>query len=69
MSSRDKYKSNIKCPSCGQKGILHISEDDNPYLRKYNRAVNGVEGNFQASMQGDTDIKIICKDCGTSFMY
>jgi len=68
MAVRDRNKLQIECPECKEKGILHISEDDHPYMKSFNRAVDIVEGKFTADMKGEHDIKITCLACGHEFI-
>lgn len=68
MAARDRYTSKIKCPKCAEEGVLHISEDDYPFMKKLHRAVDKVEGNFNAAMHGEFEIKITCKACGEGFI-
>lgn len=67
MASRDRYSSKIKCPKCTEEGLLHISEDDYPFMKNLHRAVDKVDGNFHATMSGEFEIKITCKACGEEF--
>lgn len=67
MAARDKYTINFKCPKCSEKGVLHLSEDDYPFMKRLNREVDDVEGKFSASMDGELDIKVICNACGEIF--
>lgn len=68
MASRDHFEKKIKCPNCDEKGVLHYSDNDYPGMRNNNRRVDSVEGNFTASMSGDSDIKITCGNCGKEFI-
>jgi len=68
MASKDRYERNINCPKCNGNGILHISENDYPFMKKLGRNVDSVEGEFDAKMHGEFDIKIICKNCGEEFI-
>ena len=43
MASRDRYSWNLACEKCGNKGVLHISEDDYPFMNKLHRAVDKVD--------------------------
>lgn len=67
MAARDRYRSIIKCPNCGQNGILHISEDDHPYIRNPHREIDEIEGSFDASVYDGREIKVTCKDCNVNF--
>ena len=68
MAARDRYTKKTECKNCGTKGILHISEDDYPFMRKLNREIDEVEGDFSAKIRGDSDIEITCNACGNSFV-
>ncbi len=68
MASRDRYTIKIKCPKCSEEGVLHISEDDYPFMKKLNRDIDKVEGKFTAVMCGEFKIEILCKSCGESFI-
>ena len=67
MAARDRYKSDVKCPNCGEQGTLHISEDDHLYMKKLHRAIDKVEGKFEAVMINDADANITCSVCGHQF--
>jgi endogenous inhibitor of DNA gyrase (YacG/DUF329 family) len=64
MASKDRYEWEIKCPQCNASGVLHISENDYPFMRKLGRNIDSVEGNFTAEMIDDSNIKVTCGDCG-----
>jgi len=66
---RDRYTSNIKCPSCHKEGVLHISEDDHPFMKKLYRSADKIDGDFVANMQGEFDIKILCQTCNETFIW
>lgn len=68
MAARDRYTSKIECPNCHEKGILHISEDDHPYMRELHRKVDSVEGPFSATMANDENIAVYCNACGHKFV-
>jgi hypothetical protein len=51
MAARDRYTSKITCPKCAAEGVLDISEDDYPFMKKLHRAVDKVDGKFNASMK------------------
>lgn len=63
MAARDRYTSEVTCPECGNKGILHISENDYSFMRNLRRAVDRVEGEFTAEVDRDNRIHVTCK-CG-----
>lgn len=68
MAARDRYTLKIKCPKCHEEGVIHISEDDYPFMKKLHRAVDKVEGMFIAGMNGEYDIQIICQSCKKEFV-
>ena len=68
MAARDRYTSKIKCPKCHEEGVLHISEDDYPFMKNLHRAVDKVDGKFIACMQGEFEIKIIRQSCNEEFV-
>jgi hypothetical protein len=64
MAARDRYNRDFTCKNCGEKGVVHISEDDYPFMRGPGRDVDGVEGNISAEMSGEFEIKVTCQGCG-----
>jgi hypothetical protein len=69
MAAKDRFPVGIKCPTCTQKGTLHLSENDYPFMRKVGREVDGVDGDFKAEMYGDLKVLIKCGKCGDDFFY
>ena len=69
MAARNRYTSDIECTNCGQKGVLHISEDDHPYMTSLFREIDKVDGEFQAKLTAGVDISIICSKCNYNFSY
>ena len=67
--ARERYNVSIACPNCGQAGALKVSENDYPFMRKLDRNVTCVEGEFDAAMVNDNDAKVICKKCGQEFKW
>ncbi len=67
MAARDRYKVDVMCPACGNTGVLHLSEDDHPYMRKLHREADAITGSFTASMLNDADVQITCNECSHSF--
>ena len=63
MASRDRYAWEVSCDKCGNKGVLHISEDDYPFMKNPHRAVDRVDGDFVADFDRDSVAHIKCK-CG-----
>jgi predicted small lipoprotein YifL len=64
MAARDRYTSRVICPGCGQEGVLHISEDDYPFMSHVNRAVDKVEGKFHAEAPDGVHVVVSCAACG-----
>jgi hypothetical protein len=69
MAARDRYTSKVVCPKCGQEGVLHISEDDHPYMRNPHRAVDEIEGEFKAAVTKGVQIAVICTMCSAKFVH
>ena len=65
--SREHYDIKIKCPNCGQEGEFRVSENDYAFMRKLDRDVTCISGDFETSMINDTKTKIKCKKCGHIF--
>lgn len=68
MASRDHFSINISCPECNEKGVLHVSENDYDFMKKNDRQIVSIEGNFSARMDGDTKIKATCLKCDEEFV-
>lgn len=68
MVARDRYDVKFECKNCGAIGVLHISEEDRPLIRKLSRRIDGVEGDFEAEMQGSVQIRITCGSCHQHFI-
>ena len=68
MASRDHFSIKISCPKCGECGVLHVSENDYPFMKKNDRQIVSIDGNFTATMLGDTKSKAICNKCDTNFI-
>ena len=66
-SDRDSY--NVNCPQCGQIGVLHVSEDDHPYMRNPHRNVDRIDGNFSATVQQGVEVIAFCKACNRSLIH
>jgi ssDNA-binding Zn-finger/Zn-ribbon topoisomerase 1 len=67
--AKERYNVSIKCPNCGQSGILKVSENDYPFMRRLDRDVRCTEGEFDAAMVNDQDAKIMCKQCEQEFKW
>jgi len=67
MAAKDRYDVSVTCPKCGEKGVLHISENDYPFMRRLDKEVDSVDGNFSAKVINDSDVSLICGNCGEKF--
>ena len=67
--AKETYNSSIECPKCKQSGVLKVTENDYPFMRKLDRSVTCAEGDFDASMIDDSNAKIRCKICGEIFKW
>lgn len=63
MAARDRYKTIFKCENCGNEGIVKVSEDDYPFMKKLHREIDGVEGQISAYMNGEFEVKVTCLNC------
>lgn len=68
MAARDRYDVNITCPKCGQKGVLHVSENDYPFMRRLDKTVDSVDGNFTAKITGESAVGLTCDNCDEKFI-
>ena len=64
MASRDHYTLKIECPNCHEKGMLHLSENDYPFMKKLDTTLKHVEGNFKAKVVKDDNVRVTCNNCG-----
>lgn len=67
MAARDRYQSKIKCPKCGAEGVLHISENDYPFMNSVDKKIDSIEGNFSTRLDGPIKVIVICGKCGQEF--
>jgi len=67
MAAREHYTSPIECPKCGQKGVLHLSEDDYPFMRDPRIEIDLVAGAFNAQGEEKGVVRITCRSCGERF--
>ena len=68
MAARDHFSIKISCPKCGEKGVLHVSENDYPFMKKNERQIVSIESNFSAQMIDETEIKKTCLKCNEIFL-
>jgi|GEM_PF-2195159 len=64
MASREYYDVNIECTKCGKKGVIEISENDYPFMKKLGRQATCKAGGFDVSMKDETRVRAICSKCG-----
>jgi len=65
MAAREHYKVKIACQGCGAVAMLVISEEDHPYVKRLDRAIDSVEGDFTARLEGrHDDVFVHCNKCG-----
>ena len=55
MSTREEFSYFITCLRCGNQGELNVSEDDYPFMRNPNRAVEEIDGEFAAEVWRTTE--------------
>jgi len=67
--ARERYPAPIKCDECNQEGVLTISENDYPFMKKLDRAVKVKTGNFEANMVDDNDAQVTCLECKNKFTW
>ena len=67
MSTREQFSYFITCIRCGNEGELHISEDDYPFMRNPNRAVEEVEGEFTAEVIDGQTVQVTCQLCNLTY--
>lgn len=68
MAARDRYTWNVTCPKCQNKGVLHISEEDYPFMKSLGRAIDKIEGDFAADIEGDSKVRVTCTRCKYQFV-
>ena len=64
MASRDHFNVDIVCSKCGEKGVLDISENDYPHMRKRDRNATCITGNFKVFMRDEQTVLAVCSRCG-----
>ena len=67
MSSREEFYFFVTCLRCGNQGELNVSEDDYPFMRNPNRAVEAVDGKFSAEVIDGRNVVVTCLVCDLSF--
>ena len=64
MAARDRYEKTVSCHQCNEKGVIHISENDYPFMKRLDKSIDSVEGEFDAKISGDTHLEVTCRKCG-----
>lgn len=64
MAARDRYEKNVTCPQCNEKGVIHISENDYPFMKRLDKSIDFVEGEFDAKVSDDSRLEVTCRKCG-----
>lgn len=67
MSTREEFSYFITCLRCGNQGELNVSEDDYPFMRNPNRAVEEIDGEFTAEVIDGVKIVVTCQRCDLTF--
>ncbi len=67
MAARDRYDINVTCQKCGEKGVLHVSENDYPFMRRLDKTIDSVDGNFTVKIIGESDVSLTCGSCDEKF--
>ncbi len=68
MAARDRQFIDIKCPKCAATGVIHYSDNDYPFMRKNDREIDSVEGDFRATLTKEERFAVACKKCGREFV-
>lgn len=67
MAARDHQSIEIACPKCGAVGRVHFSDNDYPCMRRNDRSIDGIEGDFKASLTAKEQFRLSCGECKHSF--
>lgn len=61
----DRWILNLKCPECGQAGVIHFMEDTHPYLKGEALVVEYVTPGFDLIRIGTAGggTVVLCSDC------
>ena len=65
MAARDRFTIDVKCPKCGVKETVRVSEDDYPFMRSPGFSVDSTPANFTYKQTGDSmsQTTFTCKQC------
>lgn len=64
MAAKDRYTKHIECPYCKAVGVLHVSENDYPFMRLLGRSIDEIDGNFSCSLENEVTLHFTCNTCG-----
>lgn len=48
MAAREKFEQAFSCPYCKKSGVVHISENDYPFMKSLDTQIEKIEGEFKA---------------------
>lgn len=65
MATRDRQSREVGCPKCHTKGTVRYSDNDYPFMKRLDREIDSVEGEFSARvLDRSGKLEITCKRCG-----
>jgi len=64
MAARDRYKMNLECPPCSNKGEISLSENDYPFMSSRDLEIDDIFGKFSADVKDNRELKVTCLQCG-----
>jgi len=67
VAAKDRYDIEVQCSKCGTQGLLNVSENDYPFMRKLDRQVRSADSDFDIKMLDDSDFDLTCKNCSEKF--
>lgn len=69
MAAREQVTYGLECSKCGQKGEVHCTENDHPYMTSVDIAVKRVTGDFDVTKHSDSDLAVTCRHCHTKYVF
>ncbi|MEQ1665569.1 MAG: hypothetical protein ABL927_09365 [Bdellovibrionales bacterium] len=63
MAARDRYTLEVGCSECETTGVIHISENDYPFMRRIDKQVDKIVGPFVASVEEGLHLSAKCSQC------
>ena len=64
--AREQYEKKVSCPQCHGKGVIFISENDYPFMKKLDKNIDSIEGEFDAKLTIDSRLEVTCRKCGVT---